>query len=253
MKLTIGVCHGNTVDGWFFDYWTDIMENPVFKTQIDMTAPISCRSGPDMPAARGRVVGEFLEHRDSDALLMIDTDMAFTRATILQMWDAYQRLPGEQGPEAQILGGLAFTLSGPRLDPRLMRPTIYIDDPERGEPFMVQMLTYPPDALMRVAGTGAACLIVSREVLEKCSDNGNAFAIYGLPDGDRMGEDLSFCRRARDRGYTIHVHTGCRFDHAKTVLFGESEYRPVLNAYRDMQEELPTPLQQTPEEEPCQV
>lgn len=243
MKLTVGVCHGQNVDGWFFDHWSDMLWNPGLRGAIDTTAPVVCRSGPDMPAARGRVVGEFLEHRDADVLLMLDTDMTYPWTTVVEMWQAFQKLPTEHGPTAQILGGLAFTLTGPRLDPRCMRPTIYIDDPVKKAPYMVQMITYPKDTLLQVAGTGAACLMVSREVLTKCSENGNAFAIYGLPDGDRMGEDLSFCRRARDNGFTIYLHTGLRFDHAKTVLFGEGEYLPILKAYENLpREEVPCPI-----------
>lgn len=228
MKLTAGTIHGEKVDGWFFGPWTDLHENPIVREKIDLTAPVDVRAGPDLAFARGRMVGKFLEG-DGDALLMLDSDMWFTVATIIEMWDVYQQMVA-QDPKACILGGLAFILGGPRVDPRHMQPTMWLDDPERGAPFMAQVLAYPRDQMARVNGTGGACLMVGRQCLEELQPN--PFAIYGLPDGDRLGEDLSFCRRAGDAGYSIFVHTALKFEHAKTVLVGEEDYLPILNQYQ---------------------
>ena len=236
MKLTLGVVHGDTTDGWFIGPFTNFLVNPKVRSLIELTDPVLVRSGPDLAMGRGHVVGEFLEHRDGDALLMLDSDMAFTPQTIVDMWQVWGKLL-EQGH--QILGGLAFILGGPKVNTEHMRPNIWMDDPEKGPPFMCQVLNYPRNQLLRVAGTGAACLMIGREVLDKMRPN--PFAIYNLPDGDRLSEDLSMCRRARDLGFEIHHHTGIKFDHAKTVLVGEDDYLPALEHYEmlNVPEEVP--------------
>jgi hypothetical protein len=35
----------------------------------------------------------------------------------------------------------------------------------------------------------------------------------------------------------VHVHTGLRYDHAKTVLIGEPEYLPMLEAFGQLSQE----------------
>ncbi len=101
-----------------------------------------------------------------------------------------------------------------------------------------------------VAATGAACLMVSREVLTAIrAEYGNRWfhhvplvqwALLGrelariddpvkieetirnaVLSADELGEDISFCRRARDLGYHIYAHTGLFFDHSKLLLMGQ--------------------------------
>ena len=42
--------------------------------------------------------------------------------------------------------------------------------------------------------------------------------------GQLLGEDLSFCARARMVGIPIHVHTGVKTTHRKPHWIGEDDY-----------------------------
>lgn len=232
MRLTPIVVHSD-VNPWFFGPWTDLVNSPVAREQIDMTVPITCTSGPELVSGRGRATGQFVDKPDvyGDVALCLDADMHFTVATIIEMWHVYQQLCETHGP--CILGGLAFVSGGPRVDPLFMRPTIWMDDPERGEPFMVQCLNYPRDQLIRVAATGAACIMVHRDVL--AAGRPNPWRHYILPDGDNFGEDVSMCRRARDNGYPVFVDSRLKFDHAKMKLVGEADYLPMLEHFKSLE------------------
>ena len=49
-------------------------------------------------------------------------------------------------------------------------------------------------------------------------------------DGISVGEDYTFCLRAKDIGARIFVHTGIALGHVRTVAFGERDYRALLAA-----------------------
>jgi GT2 family glycosyltransferase len=83
--------------------------------------------------------------------------------------------------------------------------------------------------MMQVAGTGAACLLIHRTVLEKIGEKGPCW-FDNMPAKDRktwMGEDFSFCRRVREAGFPVHVYTGARTSHHKDVWFTEDDYNDL--------------------------
>ncbi len=55
-------------------------------------------------------------------------------------------------------------------------------------------------------------------------------------NADQYGEDLSFCYRLHEAGYRIFVHTGIKFDHAKSTLIGEPEFLRAIES--SMQEDV---------------
>lgn len=247
MKVSLGIVHGQEINSWFFHSMVGILAqaNP---TNHVLDDHLCIRSGPLLSMGRGVLAGTFLEKTDADALLMLDTDMVFTPQMIYQMIETFAQAR-EQHPDLGVLGGLAFISSDPRnAGPK---PNIYLPGKHPGQ--LLQMGDYPPNALVEVAAAGAACLIVAREVFEKFAGEGiNPFhhvpildwgllahnvsqmegrdqianeIRYAVERADQLGEDLSFCKRVREAGYRIFVHTGLVFDHAKSTLLGEQEFR----------------------------
>lgn len=80
---------------------------------------------------------------------------------------------------------------------------------------------YPRNQVVRVAATGAAFLLIRREVLAKV---GPGWFDRLEHDGDLLGEDLSFCHRLRELDIPVHVHTGIRTTHYKSIWVGEEQY-----------------------------
>jgi hypothetical protein len=189
---------------------------------------VAMRCGTDgLADARNKAVRLFLKERRADWLFWIDTDMGFAADTV-------ERLMAAADPEERpVVGGLAFTQKEEISDEMggwrcRATPTIFdwtvLDDGQMG--FSVHW-KYPPDTLTRVAGTGAACVLVHRSVFERIE------AEYGPVWYDRVpntttaqvvSEDLSMCLRAGALNIPVHVHTGVRTTHQKTLWLAEDDY-----------------------------
>ena len=127
-------------------------------------------------------------------LLWIDDDMTFAP-------DAARRLLAHDLP---IVGGLCFGR-------RMPFPPTLIHITQRGFSFQYEY----PEGLVEPDATGAAFLLVKKEVFYKIHEKFKEGP--WTPIG--VGEDVSFCRRARDVGYKIHVDTTVKIGHiAESVV-----------------------------------
>lgn len=202
--------------------------------------PISCSAG-GIVEGRNKLAEGFLSRDAGDWLFILDTDMAFSPDTLERLLDAADPI------ERPIVGALCFAwkqvsqdgYSGFRCEPR---PTVfdYVDTPE-GQKFM-GMKGYPTDDVIHVAGTGSACLIVHRSVLEAIEDTWGPTWYDRIKgdDGKLLGEDISFCVRATACGFPIHVHTGIKTTHLKHLWVGEPDYLQYL-AFRQAIKDTPPP------------
>lgn len=176
------------------------------------------QAGGNISGPRNNLVRAFLEFGRAEWMWMVDSDMTFQPDTV-------ERLLEHADPDsAPIVGGLCFGFN----DAQQIQPTLYEMVDEDGElPRVGRYLEWHPDAMMRVCATGAACLLIHRSVFERMRD-------VQLPDRDRpgfsdaypwfqeteyrggpVGEDITFCWRARDLGIPIYVNTGVQLGHVK--------------------------------------
>jgi len=112
------------------------------------------RSGVNITDKRNEIVRQFLK-TDGEWLLMIDSDMVFSEDLIPRL------LHSAKQANCMVVGGLCVVVDegmGPY-------PTLFHLDPE-SDRFLSAQLDYPPDALLEVSATGAACLLVHRQVLQ---------------------------------------------------------------------------------------
>jgi hypothetical protein len=188
---------------------------------------IAIRYGTDgLPEARNKAVEEFLARDGVDWLLWLDADMGFAPDTIDQL------LAVAHPTQRPIVGALCFTqrethpdgAGGWRCTPT---PTVFDWMHEGDKQGFAVRWDYPRDALVRCAGTGSACVLIHRSVFEQM------FGKYGRSWYDRSfnptmkaltSEDLSFCMRAVSLGIPVHVHTGVKTTHAKTLWLSEEDY-----------------------------
>lgn len=172
--------------------------------------PAHCPSG-QLGVARSNVVQVFLDSTDHEWLWMVDSDMGFTPDTL-------DRLLAVADPERHpIVGALCHTAQVEGFDGMggfQVRPVPAIYDRD-----LTRITQYPKYAVIPVGATGAACLLMHRSALEKVrADHGDRwFWEREDPAGLRMGEDVSFCTRLTDLEIPIHVHTGVRTSHHKSV------------------------------------
>jgi hypothetical protein len=107
-------------------------------------------------------------------------------------------------------------------------PTVFdwlkLDDGQMG--FAVRW-DYPHDMVTRCAGTGSACILIHRSVFEMVAEKHGPTWYNKIPNttmGQVVSEDLSFCMRAGTVGVPVHVHTGVRTSHQKTLWLAEDDY-----------------------------
>jgi hypothetical protein len=182
---------------------------------------VAHHSSPRVPAARNQLVREFLAS-GLEWLWFVDTDMTFAP-------DALETLLASADPdERPVVGGLCFGLDGLEVHSTLMR---------KGRDGVTYdlALSWPPDQLVEVDATGAACLLIHRGLLERLR------AAYPAPHhwfvdevhaGIDVGHDLVFCERVKALGARVFVHTGVRVGHLKTTSVDLDAYRRWITRQR---------------------
>ncbi len=188
---------------------------------------VAMRCGTDgLVEARNKAVRLFLKEGLADWLFWIDTDMGFAADTV-------DRLLAAADPvERPVVGGLAFTQKEEEPDGMggwrcRAAPTVFdwtvLDDGQMG--FSVRW-KYPPGQLVRVAGTGAACVLVHRSVFERIeAEYGTWYdRVPNTTTKQVVSEDLSLCLRAGALNIPVHVHTGVKTSHQKTLWLAEDDY-----------------------------
>lgn len=170
-------------------------------------------SGPNISHARNMVCRKFLEQDTAPWLFMADTDMVFGASTV-------DRLIAAADPvDRPIVGALCFSQNTDGGEPF---PTMYELTGVAGALSFIRYKRWPEDTVIRVAATGAAALLVHRDVLEcvekTAGDRAAPWFRESVSGGALIGEDLTFCLRAGAAGLPVHVHTGVRAGHMKPTM-----------------------------------
>lgn len=189
---------------------------------------IMVTSGPRIAETRSQIVDKFLgspQFEGAEWLMMIDSDMVFRPEHVDQLLDVAHRT------ERPIVGGLCFA----GLSPESMYPTVYDLSRQDDGAFAVgQIHDYPRDQLVKVGATGAAFMVVHRDVFAKMSaafatlPNGKPnvypWFVEGHTDshGRPFGEDIAFCIRAQALGFPVHVDTRVKIGHHKGLILDEN-------------------------------
>lgn len=177
-------------------------------------------------AGRNEIASAFLAS-DAEWLLMIDSDMGFAMDTADQLVKSAQR------NKVKVLGALCFAQKQDRdLTPapfhgnRLrIQPTLYAftEVQETGEKGFRSITKYKRDAFQVVGATGAACLLIHRDALERVGADPFTPMTVGGAGGngtDRtFSEDLSFCIRVSAAGFDIGVDTRIKTTHYKGGIY----------------------------------
>ncbi len=165
----------------------------------------------NLAKARNRLVDEFLTtFTECDWLLFLDTDMVFEPDLLHRMVGSALKF------DLKILGALCVivTADGPI-------PTLFIDHPDT---VTQVMLDWEPNKIAQVAATGTGCLLVHRSVLEdmqvKAGGSRNGWFGFDIVTADNgtewaLGEDISFCLRARAAGHLTYVDNTIHVGHHK--------------------------------------
>ena len=176
--------------------------------------------------SRNNAARDFLKEGRADWLFWVDTDMGFAPDTIDRLLEA------ADPDERPIVGALCFSQRADESDgmggwKTLPTPTIFDwAHVGRQSGFAVRW-DYPPNSVVKCAGTGSAAILIHRRVFEQIEQRFGPRWYHQVPNtstGQMISEDLSFCVRAGSLGIPIHVHTGVKTTHAKRIWMSEEDY-----------------------------
>jgi hypothetical protein len=174
-----------------------------------------CSSG-NIPDSRNDIAKAFMM-TDGEYLFFIDTDMGFPKNAVDLL------VASAEKTGRKVVGGLCFATSrGPATgmyqDNYTVHPTMYQKVPNGYRPIR----EYRIDITQDVDGTGAACLLIHRSVLEEVREKYGEAWFDRLPveDGSSFySEDLSFCYRLAELGIQVAVNTAVKTAHHKGIIY----------------------------------
>ena len=172
---------------------------------------------------RNRMVKSFLESGPAEWLLMLDADQRFS----LEAFDML--VAAADAEDRPIISGLYFAVNDTGELYPLPMPVIYMRNAEHS--FHV-ITHYPENTVIQIDGAGAGFMLVHRSVFEKIAKNAGPeyldrcwFRDYPLRDGDGwFGEDLYFCNKANEAGFSMFCHTGAVSPHIKSYAVTEAHF-----------------------------
>lgn len=201
-------------------YFTQSLVNLLMFDQATSRRVVGCInewSSANISSARNSLTGQFLDNYDAEWLLWIDADMAFEHTALDDL------LASADPAERPIVGGLCFGSMLGRLF-----PTIYEFVETENGITTIRLEDYP-DGLVQCAATGAAFLLVHRDVLVAMRDRkfNAAFPWFQETElaGQPAGEDLTFCIRAGILGLPVHVDTRVRIGHHKSTVLDHDTFQ----------------------------
>jgi len=207
---------GYVTGGWERTEFSASVLAAVMEGTVPVAQVLKVTSGPNISHARNVVCRQFLEQDAADWLFMCDTDMWFER-------DAIGRLVAAADPaERPVTGALCYSQNNDNGGGEPY-PTMYeLTQRDDGDLAFIRYKQWPEGAVVRVAATGAAALLIHRGALEAVEKRAGDVAAPWFRESQTktalMGEDLTFCLRCAAAGIPVHVHTGVRAGHMKTTM-----------------------------------
>jgi len=188
----LGFITGATVSMWFMHSVVNLFKDD---NEHRFAADYILVHGPYIHTNRDRLTTEFME-AGRDWLMMIDNDMVFEPRDVWALFSEADR----KGPgiyTAPYITEEGLLTAGPWDDV---------------EPMSYHPLLKVPDRTMEVGVAGAGFTLVHRDVYEAIG------AHWWSPAGLGVGEDVSFCWRAREEGFTPVLVPDSMPGHHKTVV-----------------------------------
>lgn len=151
---------------------------------------------------------------EADYVFWMDSDMVFAPDTLVRMVDVLQK------NKLDILTGLYFR----RVQP--FSPVLFDMLEIRDQRASWTSFQEIPDGIFEVGGCGFGCVLMDTGVF---IDVQSKFKQMFAPIGN-VGEDLSFCWRARECGYKIYCDPSIVCGHVGYQIVDDKFYKSFLEA-----------------------
>ena len=229
-RVTVAWIDGGQVDA---DFCVSMIA--LFRHRSERIGSIIRIGGALLSRQRNQVVAAFLDYNEGDWLFFIDSDETITP-------EAFDKIcAAAHETERPIVAGLYFgAFDGPDAYPTPVPMIMRQNDTGRYNP--VQDI--PADAVIAIDAAGTGALLIHRSVLMAMRADSQASSVAqheagiwcwfrDMPvAGEWFGEDIYFCRRARDLGFPMVAATGARLGHHKRYWLTDRQFHaaPVERA-----------------------
>lgn len=151
--------------------------------------------------SRNKLAGYAVEI-EADYILWLDADMVFPADTLERMLKDM-----EEHPEIDILSGIYYRRGAP------FSPVAYktLELNDQGE-CIYEDLEEVPEGISEIAGCGFGCVLMKTDCLFDMITKKDDIGVWFSPFGN-VGEDCSFCIRARGEGYKIYCDPDIKLGH----------------------------------------
>ena len=154
--------------------------------------------------ARDKIIN-FAEKQNADWVLFFDSDMIVPADSIIKFINT--RL---EGKELDVVGGICFKRTPP------FQPCFYTKariDAKTKKPVLESPIDFPEKGLLSVEGLGMACTFIRKKAWRAIKEKtGHCF--FPFPG---VGEDLSFCIRARMADIKMFVDLSINVGHVAQI------------------------------------
>jgi GT2 family glycosyltransferase len=204
-EVMLGYIHNGVVRAEFMQSVMLLQGSPARR----LIGRLSATSGGTLVSyARNRLAEEFLQS-PQQWLFMADTDMVFTPGHV-------EALAAAADPVERPVVCAAVAIMNNEGTAAV--PNLYtaVRDEAGAVARFEQWPEVPAGGVARVDGCGAGFIMIHRSVLEKMAP-GEWFREGVTASGGIRGEDLAFCVRAMDAGFSIWAACAVRPGHMKTA------------------------------------
>lgn len=207
----LAYCHPGTVRHEFMESVIQLIQYPASKRPYLLSIAY-VHSGPLISKSRNIISEIFLQNNQNFThLLMCDTDIVFNPNHVQLLLDA----------DKPIIGALYFGVDAGDFSTYTTVLRRKFQDQERhAENPLVPIPGAEVEGVMMADAIGMGLTLIKREVLETLgADHIKLWPFAEALLGDRAtGEDVTFCLRAKEKGFDTWVHGDARVGHAKTFV-----------------------------------
>lgn len=203
-SIAVGTRFNDRCDPRFFNCWSHLIAGGLRKGDTVLDAAIEL---PQHFAAT--VLTSLFLKSDAETLLMVDTDMIFKMDTLNRMRD------DPAGWEYDVLSALSVTRRSP-FNPILMRLK---EHPEADMCAYELVKDGINGGIIPVDTVGTGFTLIRRTVFERMKTELKIDKWFFEFSYGGVGEDTTFCQRAKSIGCKIGVHTGINIGHRGSITF----------------------------------
>lgn len=173
----------------------------------------------DKPIAnnRNRIIKDFLSKPEYDYLMMIDSDIV-PPLNILDLVD-------HQKP---VMGAVCFAFMDSGIVPLVLKEIPEDKRKDKDKPYKVMELQ-GDEGCIEVDAIGSGVIVIRRDVLEAMVNDQPFCNIYNEQGLKMLGLDLSFCKKAKAKGFGVFCHLDYICSHWQKLDL-KTVYQAVMNA-----------------------